>query len=204
MENRENYWNDMYMRNLEISEKDLWLKCYMNLIKDDDRIIEFGCGEGYLSEHLLKSGYSIISTDISLTALENFKARVPEAEIMKVDLAQKLPFGNSSFNVIIADLCLHYFSAEETSEILEEMKRILKGGGFLFARVNSDRDYHYRAGKGVEVEKGFYNQDGHYKRFFNRESVINFFTGWKELSVSEKTTSKYKEDKHVFEIIAGK
>ncbi len=202
MENREAYWENMYSSNTEVSEKDFWLDCYMHLFKTDDRIIELGCGSGNLSEGLINKGYNILSTDISQSALDIFKARIPEASVMQLDLIQKLPFNDSYFDIVIADLCLHYFSSEDTEKILNEIRRVLTDRGYLFARVNSDRDVNHGAGKGIELEKGFYNQGGHYKRFFTPGMVKYFFRNWSELSVSEKTTSKYTDNKHVIEIIA--
>ena len=204
MENRENYWEKIYRNSNKKVRTDIWLSCYLHLFNKTDKIIEFGCGAGYLSEYLLNKGFKVLSTDISSAALEILKKRVPGSEVMKINLVEPLPFKSSSVNIIIADLCLHYFSEEDTKSILEEYKRILKPGGHIFARVNSDRDINHGAGEGIEVERGYYNQNGHYKRFFNLEMVHRFFTGWEELSVSEKATNHYIKDKYLFEIIAGK
>ena len=203
-EDRESYWNSRYSTDHEKSEGDNWLGCYMHLFTKESRIIELGCGEGFISEYLLKNGYNVLSTDISEYVLAKLKSRVPEASVRKLDLNQMLPFNDGSFDIIIADLCLHYFSSDETFRILKELKRVLSKGGHLLSRVNSERDLNHGAGKGIEIEKGFYNQKGHYKRFFSREMAVDFFKEWKAVSVAEKTTSKYIYEKHVLQIIADK
>ncbi len=174
MENRKSYWDSIYRTNLEKPDTDNWLNCYIHLFKNNDKILELGCGEGHLSEYLLKNGYNILSTDISETALKNYLSRVPQASVKQIDLLKKLPFSDNSFNIIIADLCLHYFSRSNTEKIIAEIRRILTCGGYLFARVNSDKDKNFGAGKGIIQEKGFYNFHGHYKRFFTREMIETF------------------------------
>ena len=203
-EDRESFWNRLYSSDLEKTVPDSWLESCMHFFNKESSILEIGCGEGILSEYLLKKGFNILSTDISGSVLSRLKSRVPEASVLKLDLNQPLPFGSFSFDIIIADLCLHYFSDRETSGILKELRRILSEDGHLLARVNSEKDLSYGAGKGVEIEKGFYNQNGHYKRFFSREMVKYFFKEWKTLSISEETTSKYIYEKHVLQIIAEK
>ena len=204
MENRKSYWENIYSSNLESANTDNWLNCYKHLIKNTDKILELGCGEGYLSEYLLNNGYNIISADISETALANYKSRVPQASVMQIDMLKKLPFRDDSFNIIIADLSLHYFSRSNTENIISEIKRLLIHGGYLLARVNSDKDINFGAGKGILEEKGFYSFHGHYKRFFSREMINTFFENWNELSTAEKSTSKYVSTKHLYEIIARK
>ena len=203
-EDRESYWEALYKCDIENPLPDNWLECFMYLFKKESRILELGCGKGYLSEYLIKNGFNVLSTDISGSVLEGFKSRVPEASVLKLDLSRILPFNDSSFDIIIADLCLHYFSHDETVNILKEINRIMAQSGYLLARVNSEKDINYGAGDGIELEKSFFNQNGHYKRFFSRETAEYFFKDWSSISVSEKTTSKYISEKHVLQIIAEK
>ena len=204
IENRESYWNNLYSKGLENSLPDNWLECYMHLFRENDRIIELGCGEGFLSGFLLEKGFDVLSTDISESILEKLKTRIPEAETLQLDINKKLPFGDCSFNIIIADLCLHYFSETETVNIIKEVKRILTDGGYFFCRVNSDKDINYGAGEGLEIEEGFYKKNGHLKRFFSKDMVRKYFEDWKSLSVTDKTTLKYEYEKNILQIITEK
>ncbi len=204
MENREALWDSHYSKTGNCTlHNDIWIKKYISYIKPDDMIIELGCGFGLLSEWFIKNSFNILSTDISEKAIEKFRSRVPEARTEKIDIQKSLPYPDSSFDIVIADLCLHYFDTDSTEKILTEVQRILKYGGYLFARVNSDSDLNHGAGCGIKIEKGFYNQKGHFKRFFDREMIDKFFSRWKLLSVSEESTDHYIKAKNVYEIAAG-
>ena len=200
MENREAVWEKHYRKNNFSEKPDKWIENYLTLFRKNDRIIEAGCGTGYLSEYLLNKGYQVLSTDISEAALKQFTLRFPDANVMKLDINEALPFKSFSFEIIIADLCIHYFSKKETETILEEFRRILTPGGKLIARVNSDKDIHHGAGEGIEVEEGFFCKNSHYKRFFNSDMLKRFFKDWEIISMTENTSDHYKKIKHIIEI----
>lgn len=204
MENREELWEKHYLKNKELVKSDIWIEKYTKNFKKNDIIIEIGCGIGLLSEYLINKKYSVLSTDISHSALERLKSRVPDSSVLKIDIQYPLPFANSIFNIIIADLCIHYFSEKETETILKEFRRILLPGGKLIARVNSDKDIHHGAGEGIEIEKGFFCKNAHYKRFFNTDMLKRFFKDWDIISMTENTSDHYKEIKHVIEIAVSK
>jgi SAM-dependent methyltransferase len=123
---------------------------------------------------------------------------------MVVDLERPLPFPDDSFDGAVADLCLHYFNAGTIAAALAEISRILKPSGCLFARVNSTRDVHYGAGEGLEMERGFYNQAGHYKRFFDKPMIDGFFRAWEITALDQYDIRRHDKPKNVFEIVARK
>ena len=64
----------------------------------------------------------------------------PNIKAMLFDMSDGLPFNDNSKNIIIADLCLHYFDLSKTKYIFSEIYRVLKENGYLIARVNSFND----------------------------------------------------------------
>lgn len=84
-----------------------------------------------------------------------------------------LPFEDESFEIVCADLCLHYFKEKDTRMILEEISRVLTMGGHLFVRVNSVNDVNHGAGQGVEIELHLYKtEEGMFKRFFSNFDIL--------------------------------
>ena len=100
------------------------------------KVLDLGCGIGYDSEYLNQKGLEVIACDFSEVALKRLKERVPSVNAMLLDISEHLPFEDNSFNLIIADLSLHYFD-EKTTE-----KRT--------AAIHSSVDPHPRA-RGVYV-----------------------------------------------------
>ena len=82
------------------------------------------------------------------------------------DMTEGFPFEAGAADVVIADLCLHYFDDAEMADIIGEIGRVLVPGGRLICRVNSDKDINHGAGQGEEIQRGLFLKDGVKKRFF--------------------------------------
>lgn len=67
-------------------------------------------------------------------------------------MMKKFPIADKKYSLIIADLSLHYFNNETTIHIMKEIKRILKDGGVLLARVASVNDFNFGAGQGEKQD----------------------------------------------------
>lgn len=205
VENRQQWWNAHYLSaDRGTVSYDNWISKHLKLFPEKARVIEFGCGLGLISEVLNKAGYSVTATDLAPAAVAATRERVPGIAALQIDFEKPLPFAPSSFDVAVADLCLHYFDLSTTHHILSQISRILCAEGLLCARVNSAKDYNYGAGVGREVEPGFYEHEGHYKRFFDREMVDEVFSDWSILSVENYDISKMQKPKNVFEVVLRK
>ena len=83
---------------------------------------------------------------------------------------------------------------------MKELKRILKSGGTILARVNSVNDNNYGAGKGEMLEHNYYYVTGYNKRFFDEEDIKKFFSIIGDVSYSEKVITRFGKNKKLFEI----
>lgn len=89
------------------------------------RLLDFGCGEGWLIKELRNFGYDVYGTDTWLTYNEAPNA----SNLKKINLVPyKLPFENNYFDIIISTSVLEH--AMNTDECFKEMYRILKPGGY--------------------------------------------------------------------------
>ena len=102
-------------------------------------------------------------------------------------------------DVIIADLCLHYFDDDEMGDIVAEIGRVLTPGGRLICRVNSDKDMNHGAGQGEEIQRGLFLKDGVKKRFFNEELIRDYFEGLEIGELREYVCTKYPKEKVIWE-----
>jgi SAM-dependent methyltransferase len=185
-------------------DNDPWLERWQGILATarEGKILELGCGSGRDSSYLTGLGLQVIAADYSQAALESCRQLAPLADIRLIDIRNPLPFDNEEFPVIIASLCLHYFSWPATMAIMAEIRRCLKPGGYLLVRVNSTGDRHYGADGHPEVEPGLYNVNGELKRFFDREAVGRLIgPEWKVLSREELTVNRYDSPKVVWEVV---
>lgn len=95
------------------------------------KILDVGCGGGFLTNALAKEGHQVTGIDLSLGSLRIAKDRdeTKNVSFLEGD-ARQLPFISKSFDVVCAmDLLEH---VEEPSRVIKEAARVLKPGGLFF------------------------------------------------------------------------
>lgn len=94
------------------------------------RILDAGCGSGPLSAALRDRGAVMSGFDLSAAMVELARERLGEDADLRVhDLADPLPYGDASFDDVVASLVVHYL--EDWTEPLAELHRVLKPSGRL-------------------------------------------------------------------------
>ncbi|QDK70254.1 class I SAM-dependent methyltransferase [Lactococcus protaetiae] len=199
-----NFWENIY-KHEKNAEYDGWLDSFLPDLSKG-KVVDLGCGNGAVSDFLVRQNVDVLACDFSEEALKNCALLNPKIKTQKVDLREALAFTNKSVSSVIAELSLHYFSSALTEQILREIWRILDDEGLLFVRVNSTKDVHFDAGQGEEIEQNFYSKDGNTKRFFDKEMIQHFFLteNWEKVSVSEQTKIRYENEKTFWEIVLRK
>jgi len=111
--------------------------------RGDESVLDVGCGRGLLligAAKRLKTGKAtgvdiwrsdVLSGNNPEATLRNVKTE-GVADRVKIETAdtRKLPFGASSFDVVLSSLALHNIStAQERAKALREIARVLKPGG---------------------------------------------------------------------------
>ena len=135
------YWNPVPDTSAELlAGIDAFLE-YAGCVPGQGTIIESGCGEGFVAEHLLGRGFRYLGVDVSASAIQTARERTGEkgkdsflqADILK-DL-DRIPDG--SYDAAIDNECLHMLVTDgHRVKYLSEIRRLLKPGGRAFFRVN--------------------------------------------------------------------
>jgi len=203
-----NFWNNrhtLYERNQIVMDD--WLSQFRPVICNcNGKILDIGCGSGNDTLYFIQQGKRVTACDQSENAIENIRRNFPEVEEARCfDFLDGFDFPDREFEIICADLCLHYFRKDDTLRILGELKRILKDEGHLFVRVNSMGDTLHGAGEGEEVEPHLYRtQEGMLKRFFDENDVRDFFADYKIEFLEEQEMNRYTLKKVVYTIALSK
>ena len=203
MNNLDKYWDKIHLK--YASTYDNWFDKYIHLLNKSDKIIELGCGRAYTSLYLLDNGFKdVTACDFSTEVINILNTEHKELNTSVFDISEKLPFKDDEINVIIADLCLHYFDFGKTKEILNEIYRVLKSGGYLIGRVNSANDKYHIPLSAKVLEKNFYYDGEIYKKFFERKEFKELFENFKILSLEEKHMDRYEKPKTLWEFCIKK
>ena len=200
------YWDELH-KNYERDkiEIDDWMWVFDKTIKESrGPAIDLGCGSGNDTLYLLNRGKNVFACDGSMNAVLNMRKNFPEIEgAICFDMLSVFPFGNNTTDLVVADLCLHYFTKEDTIKILKEIRRVLVNKGHLLLRVNSMNDINHGAGQGIEIEQHLYmTEDGRYKRFFDAKDIYETFNIFDIKYVREETMKRYKLEKKTYVVDA--
>lgn len=95
-------------------------------IKPGDRVLDVGCGKGFLLYDFTESipGVEVVGLDISSYAIENSKEEVRGS--LHVGHAATLPFDADSFDLVVSINTLHNLYAFDLLNSLKEIERVGK------------------------------------------------------------------------------
>ncbi len=104
-----------------------------SLIQPGDRVLDLGCGSGLFLPAIYKHTRDIHAIDTSAALLEQAEGLVSayglDGIVVRQANAEKLPYGDSHFDALIAVDVLHHF--QRFNRCLQEMWRVVKPGGNL-------------------------------------------------------------------------
>jgi tellurite methyltransferase len=110
-----------------------------------EKVLDIGCGGGRNLHYFLKHDYEVFGIDQSVSAINVCKALSSQLsannsiENFTIGEADHLMFADSSFDLAIICAVLHFALDENHFDrMLREAFRILKPGGYFFARLASD------------------------------------------------------------------
>jgi len=146
-------------------------------IKDNQKILDLGCGNGRLFFSVLKD-YDVeyYGADNSEKLIEIAKSRNSKFEIRNSKQSQnpnfqiaempEIPFPDSCFNLVICIAAFHHLPDKALREkTLSEIKRVLKPGGYLLMT-----NWHL-------WHQPFWTH--FFNNFFKKNSIKDFFLPWK-------------------------
>lgn len=109
------------------------------------KVIDIGCGGGRNIVYFLQNGFEVFGVDQDANAVAAVKelsgqlAPHNPIENFVAATVEDLPFGTATFDLVICSAVLHFArDADHFDKMVRSVWRVLKPGGFLFARLASD------------------------------------------------------------------
>jgi ubiquinone/menaquinone biosynthesis C-methylase UbiE len=125
---------------------------------DGARVIDIGCGEGWLTQLVAPETSTVIGIDPSATALERANAAKNNAnETFLLASAENLPLNDASTDIAIYYNSLHHVPAALQSKAFEETARVLVDDGLLCIIEPMARGSAYELFQPVDDESKVYD-----------------------------------------------
>ena len=103
-------------------------------VRAGQRALDVGCGPGALTARLMQrlGTQAVSAIDPSASFVSAIRARFPELDV-RSGVAEQLPFADASFDVVLAQLVVHFMTDPVLG--LAEMTRVTRLGGLVAACV---------------------------------------------------------------------
>jgi len=155
------------------------LKLYS--FKKQSKILDVGCGEGYVMKYFLNKGWDVSGIDFSLSAI-----KINNPQLIKLinigdifDLIDRIIISKKKYDVLwLGNVLEHVLSPQS---LLIKLKKIIKKKGFLVVTVPNDISfYHDSLLKDKLISKRFWIAAPDHISYFSKTSLENIakFTGW--------------------------
>jgi len=110
-----------------------------------NKVLDAGCGGGRNLVYFLRNGFDVYGIDPNQQVVKvitelaaSLAPNIPSSNF-SVASAEELPFEDASFDLVISSAVLHFAANEfHFDGMLRSMWRVLKPGGYMFARLASD------------------------------------------------------------------
>lgn len=144
------------------------------------KVLDAGCGNGRNLVYFLRNGFEVYGLDSdkdSVNAVKKLAGHIspgyPESNFITGQV-DKMPFSSNYFDLVILSAVLHFAESKQHFEdMLMETWRVIKPGGFFFARLASDIGIEKRV---QPTENGKFLLPDGTQRFLVNESMLLSYT----------------------------
>jgi ubiquinone/menaquinone biosynthesis C-methylase UbiE len=135
---------------------------YIKSPQEEKIALDYGCGSGNITSHLLSLGMRVVSADLSDDFLASIKKDFGDSgktHILKINGYDLSGFADNSFDLVAVYSVLHHLP--EYLAIIPEFIRVTKPGGVIY--IDHERS------------QGSWNKDRLYREFLKQVRLNSFF-----------------------------
>ncbi len=153
----------------------LYREKFMNMVNQDDKILDVGCGNGYFLEFLMQNGYiNLWGIDVVECAVGQTKSKCPTAYVEQLD-AHIMPFPDKFFDAVS---CSHVLEHSPYPDILmRELVRVCKVNAVVFLEM--------------PLQTTMSNVDAHYSYFDNKDELLGILGHYLDIVYVDQPSKKY-------------
>ena len=190
-----NFFENIYKNNdklLEDNSNSLINKYIEHIPKG--RVLDLGVGDGRNAIFLSKKGFMFEGVDISDSLVRKLKD-INELEKLGIDFkvcdVRKFDIIEDSYTFIICTSVMHFFRKAEVKELIENMKKGLKIGGYVYISVFSTQDPTYaKRLKSNKVElvgdnEIYLKEEGIFRSYYSKDEMLSYFDNIEMVSYSD-------------------
>ena len=158
--------------------------------KKGSRILDLGCGSGWLCVFLARNGFDVVGVDVAEHAVELGKIWAAD-EGLKIDFLvqdiSELNFPKKSFSAVVANSVFEHLTLELARNTIEKIEDILEPEGIFlgcFDKVGTGPGEYYKLEDGTHVytDKG---RKDMILRYFSDEEIRALFSNAWEIKAFE-------------------
>lgn len=150
-ENVSNFWNYLGSRadlfpdyfTYQFSEGVTNFLKYTGMLVSGNRVLDFGCGPGFLIERLLEESVECFGADSSQTAVQHLVERFsghPRWKGAAVSSSPRLNYPDEFFSLVTCLETLEHLDQSTSAEVLFEIRRVLSGEGLAVFTAPFEED----------------------------------------------------------------
>ena len=182
---------------------DRWLDRWSMLLRiQKGRALALGCGPGFDTSYLLGLGLDVTALDFSKNAIAISQQKNPSATHHIADFRQLGSILTGTFQVIVANLSLHYLNRSDTEAVFATIQNFLSPNGLFAFRVNA---YDEHGAPPDRTSWDLVPVDGVPKQFFDDHKIRHLLApSLNVVSIEKRTTDRFGRRKSLFEVITTK
>ncbi len=173
-------------------------------LKPNSRILDLGCGTGFITQNLHGENLQIFEADLSFAMLQSSRSGPNNSTKIQCDI-ENLPFKNESFDVIVSSFSLQWL--DDFAKNFQQLHQILKPQGLLIfcvptfeslkelkqASVESGCNFYFRTLPNVAAIKSALKESFFAQQSFSEEKFYaEFADGLSALKSIKLTGANYR------------
>lgn len=123
------------------------------------KVLDVGCGDGYLSNLLDERGYEVLGVDVSGELIKIAKSRYKNPKFLQMNASKIEEHLEDQYKIIVSNFSLHSMADKEARGFLASTKRLLGKNGLLVFSIahpcfylKSSQDYFVGKSKNLMID----------------------------------------------------